>query len=186
LFDESCVGIGIFIVSFLGNRYGGTDKLLVLTCRSKVRKLWIVTEVLYATKFTLTGQSGLSDRVMAQDTLSGAGVELGIRRVNANTLELKANRNKHFIVGYRTMRVEYNLDGIPVLYRQPEDAGLRGDDDDPQQLNLVAMEEDIYEDDQDGEKVSIPLLTPAEHDLNELFSLVADSSGTEPGSSSVH
>jgi hypothetical protein len=145
-----------------------------------------VTEVLYATKFTLTGQSRLTDRVMAQDPLLGAGVDFRIRLVNENTLELKANRNKHFIVGYRTMRVEYNLDGTPVLYRKPEDTGLRGDDDDPQQLNLVAMEEDMFEDDQDGAKVSIPLLTPAQQELVELFSSVEDSPGAERASSSVY
>ncbi|KAG0601199.1 hypothetical protein M758_11G091900 [Ceratodon purpureus] len=154
--------------------------------RSKVRKLWIVTEVLYATKFTLTGKSRLSDRVMAKDPTSQAGVDFGIRRVNEKTLELKANRNKHFIVGYRTMRVEYDLDGNPVLFRKSEDTGLRGDDDDPKQLNLVAMEEDMFEDDQDGGKVLIPLLTPAEHELVELFSSVADSSVAERGSSSVY
>lgn len=136
--------------------------------RSKVKKLWIVTEVLYATKFTVTGRRGLFGRVMAHATIGTPGVgvdaggDIGVKCINETTLELKAKRNKQFIVGYRTMRVEFNPDGKPVLMRKAEDGGLRGDDDD----YLAAMGEDIFEVDEYESKVLIPLITPTEQELN--------------------
>lgn len=127
-----------------------------------------MTEVLYATKFTVTGRRGLFGRVMAHATIGTPGVgvdaggDIGVKCINETTLELKAKRNKQFIVGYRTMRVEFNPDGKPVLMRKAEDGGLRGDDDD----YLAAMGEDIFEVDEYESKVLIPLITPTEQELN--------------------
>jgi hypothetical protein len=154
--------------------------------RSKIKKLWIVTEVLYATKFSVTGRKGLLHKVMAQVPgmgVPGLSVEVGgdisVHCVDDSSVVLKAKRNNHFIVGYRTMRVEYNLDGSLHALRESQDTGLRGDDDDLQKTNLVSMEEDIFEIQEDGDKVPIPLLTPTEQELNDLRFLLANSGDSE-------
>lgn len=145
-----------------------------------------MTEVLYATKFTVTGRRGLFNKVKAQASLGApglgldAGADIGLHCTDETTLELRAKRNKQFIVGYRTMRVEYNPDGSVVLLRKAEDTGLRGDDDDPYQLNLAEMGGDIFEvDEVDGGNVLIPLLTPIEQELQDFRSRVADSGDSE-------
>lgn len=136
-------------------------------CRSKVKSLWIVTEVLYATRFTIkVARSGQFDSIEAQVAARvPADVTVNVKN---NVMELKAKRNKQFIVGYRTMRVDYNLDGVLQALRAAEDTGLRGDDDDPYQINLKLMEEDIFDVDEDGDKVPIPLLMLTKQDLDDL------------------
>lgn len=125
-----------------------------------------MTEVLYATKLTLTGRRGLFDKVMAHATASapGVGVDAGadfmIQVTGETRLQLKAKRNKHFIVGYKTMRVEYGPDGQPAKLRSAEEGGLRGDDDD----RLAEMVEDIFELDEDGIKVFVPLVQNVKQD----------------------
>lgn len=144
-----------------------------------------MTEVLYATKFTVTGRRGLFNKVKAQASLGApglgldAGADIGLHCTDEETLELRAERNKQFIVGYRTMRVEYNPDGSVVLLRKAEDTGLRGDDDGPYQLNLAEMGGDIFEVDEDRGNVLIPLLTPIEQELQDFRSRVADSGDSE-------
>lgn len=82
----------------------------------------------------------------------GLGVDVGgdfsVRFINDSSIVLKAKRNKHFPVGYQTMRVEYNLDGTLQALRGATDTGLRGDDD--ESPHLVLMGDDIFEVDEDG------------------------------------
>lgn len=61
------------------------------------------------------------------------------------------------------MRVEYDPDGKPAL-RKSEDGGLRGDDDD----HLTATAEDIFEVNEDGSKVLVPLLRLTKQELHAL------------------
>lgn len=151
---------------------------------NRVKKLWIVTEVLYAKKCTIRGSNGYSHEVMAKYSITGVpgvsvdvGAEIGIHKIDESSVELRARKNKQLIVGYRTMRVDYNPDGSLQALKAPGDTGVRaGDDDDPHQTNLISMEEDIFEVDEDGDEVPIPLLTPTEQEVQALRSVVADSS----------
>lgn len=137
-----------------------------------------MTEVLYATKFVLKGRTGLLARVNAQIPTGVPGLNAGgdftVQYVNDNALEMKAKRNKHFIVAYRTMRVDYSPDGTVLAVRAPGDTGLRGDDDDPYETNLKLMGEDIFEVDEDGDTVPIPLVTLTKEELDNLKQTVAD------------
>jgi hypothetical protein len=73
------------------------------------------------------------------------------------------------------MRVDYSPDGTVLAMRPPGDTGLRGDDDYPYERNLKLMEEDIFELDEDGDTVPIPLLTPTKEELDDLKQTVANS-----------
>lgn len=158
---------------------------------SGTKKLWIVTDVLYAKKCTVEGSNGYSHKVMAKYTITGVpgvgvdvGAEIGIHKIDESSVELRAKKNKQFIVGYRTMRVDYKPDGTLQALKAPGDTGVRaGDDDDPLQTILISMEEDIFEVAEDGDEVPIPLLTPTEQEVQALRSVVADSK--EEGSSST-
>lgn len=141
--------------------------------RNKVKSLWIVTEVLYATKFLVEGRSGLFGRVSAQvpSGIPGlnAGGDITVQYERDNVVKLEAKRRRQFIIGYRTMRVDFNPDGSVQAVRAPADTGLRGDnDDDPCKRNLKLMEEDIFEVDEEGDNVPIPLLTPTKEELDYL------------------
>lgn len=141
--------------------------------RNKVKSLWIVTDVLYATKFVVKGGRGLFGSVGAQVPSGLPGLNVGgdltVQYEKDNVVKLEAKRNRQFIIGYRTMRVDYKPDGEVLAVRAPADTGLRGDnDDDPYKRNLKLMEEDIFEVDEEGDKVPIPLLTPTKEELDYL------------------
>jgi hypothetical protein len=158
-------------------------------CRSKFKSLWIVTEVLYARKLAVTVQEGLVNKVMVNASaiagvpalIPSAQAEMGLRFYNNTTLELTAHPDKQFVVGYRTMRVDCYPDGS-FKEREPKDGGLRAEGDDPFETNLELMEEDMFEEDGDGDKVPIPLLTLTEEELDDLISLAANSSEDSEGS----
>lgn len=140
--------------------------------RNKVKSLWIVTEVFYATKFVVEGGRGLFGGVGAQVPSGLPGLNVGgdltVQYEKDTVVKLEAKRNKQFIIGYRTMRVDFNPDGS-VRAVKPVETGLRGDnDDDPYKQNLKLMEEDIFEVDEEGDKVPIPLLTPTKEELDYL------------------
>ncbi len=97
-----------------------------------------MTEVLYATEFIVEERSELLARVNAKIP-TGVGGDFTVKYVNDNALELKDKRNKHFIIAYRTMRVDYSPDGTVLAVRAPGDTGLRGDDDYPSERNLKLM-----------------------------------------------
>jgi len=82
-----------------------------------VKSLWIVTGVLYATKFTVTGRSGVlaSAKAEVANGVLGAGLNAAVtvRKKNNDAMTVQAARNSHFIVGYRVMRLDYNAhDGL--------------------------------------------------------------------------
>lgn len=137
---------------------------IIMPCRSKMKSLWIVTEVLYATKFTLTGRSGLVNRVNVQVSVGNLSEDLKVRRANDNVVELEAERDKHFIIGYRAMQVDYNSDGTVRAMSAPR--GTRLDGHSPHLTNAVSMKECISEVDEDGAEVSIPLQTSTKHELH--------------------
>jgi hypothetical protein len=115
-----------------------------------VKSLWIVTEVLYATKFTVTGHSGVSASAKAQVSIGVPGVDAAaavtIHKTSDGEMTVKAARNSHFIVGYRVMRLDYNIrDGKLVKTRAPEESSVRGREDAPYQKYLESMKEDIFE-----------------------------------------
>jgi hypothetical protein len=102
-----------------------------------------VTDVLYATEFIVKGRSGLFARVNAKIPTGVPGLKVGgdftLKNVHDNAVELKAKRNRHFIIGYRTMRVDYSPDGTVLAVRPPGDTGLHGDDDYPYERNSKLM-----------------------------------------------
>ena len=146
-----------------------------------MKSLWIIAEVIYATKITVTGRNGVFASAKAQVVTGVPDVDskvaVTVEKSSDNIMMVKAARNSHFIVGYRVMRLDYNVrDGKLVKTRVPEESHLRGhDDDDPQLRDLE--KEDVFEvDDESGELVPIPILALSEKELNELIMNKADHS----------
>ena len=146
-----------------------------------MKSLWIIAEVIYATKITVTGQNEVFASAKAQVVTGVPGVDptvdVAVEKVSNSRMMVKAARNSHFIVGYRVMRLDYNVrDGKLVKTRVPEESNLRGHDDDDSQLRELEKE-DIFEvDDESGELVPIPILALSEKELNELIMNKADHS----------
>lgn len=104
--------------------------------------------------------------------LRGLSGGVALRRVRQGSgLELKGDQ---LIIGYRYVQAEFALDG-KFLGAIPSDTGVRAGDD-LQERNASAMGSDeLFEDDEHGNKVRIPLLNPTEKELESLEKLITKS-----------
>lgn len=119
---------------------------------------------------------------LAPGVIVNLGADIGGNAINETLVMARAKRNKQFIVGYRVMKVEIGPDGKPALFRKQEDDGLRAGDDD-HLARLEAMGEDVFEIDEYGGKVFVPLRTPTEQELLELRTLESDLARLDSGGS---
>lgn len=146
-----------------------------------MKSLWIIAEVIYANKITVTGRNGVFASAKAQVVTGVPGVDpkvaVTVDKCSDSIMMVQAARNSHFIVGYRVLRLDYNIcDGKLVKTRVPEELHTRGHDDDDSQLRELEKE-DIFEvDDESGELVPIPILALSEKEFNELIMNKADHS----------
>lgn len=132
-----------------------------------VKRLWIATEVLYATEITLKGRKGLFADASAKVPTGAPGLDasakISVSKSSDREIVVNAARRTRFPVACRIMRVDYSVQECKVVaVRAAGESDLRGDDDDPRQKNLELMKEDIFEVGEGGESVPIPLLTLTE------------------------